>query len=110
MNVVEPFDARLSIDMRRITLEQGATTEIKIAAKNIPENAELRIANAPSGVSYQVVSRSPDQIVLAMEANGETKPGNTTVSVEANVNRRWAATAPLTMVISAKKNTLTTSR
>jgi hypothetical protein len=109
MHVVEPFDARLSTDTR-ITIEQGETTEIKIDAKNIPENAALRIANAPSGVSYRVVSLSPDQIVLAIEANGETKPGSTTVSVEANVSSRWAATAPLTMAISANKKNLTTSR
>lgn len=110
MHVIEPFDARLSIDTTRIALEQDESTELKIAAEHIPEDAAVRIANIPNDVSYRVVSRNPDQIVLAIEATGKTEPGGTTVSVEADVNGRWAATAPLTMTISAKKGTLTSSR
>jgi len=110
MYVVEPFDARLSTDIRRIGLEQGETKEIQIAAEHIPENAQLLIANAPNGVDYRVISRSPSQIVLAVEADGESEPSTTTVSIEAKVGDRWAATAPLTMVISAKKGSLAAFR
>lgn len=110
MHVVEPFEARLSIESNRITLEQGETKEFTIDARHIPADAELRIANAPEGVNYRVASRAPDQIVLAIEAAAEAEPGRSTVSVEANVNSRRATTPPLTMVISANKKTLTTSR
>ena len=110
MHIIEPFDARLSTDTSRITLEQGETIEVKVAAQHVFESAELRIANAPRGVNYRVVSRTSDQIVLAIEAATEAEPGRTTVSIEANVNGRWAATAPLTMVISANQETLTSSR
>jgi hypothetical protein len=104
MNVVEPFEPRLSTDAKRIGLEQGEVKEIKFVAKHVPQDAKLRIANAPKGIDYRVISREPDQIVLALEATGQPEPGTTSVSVEVKVDGRWAATAPITMVVSATKN------
>ena len=102
MHVVEPFGARLSTDTGRIGLDQGETKEIKIAAQQVPQNAKIRIANAPKGVHYRVVSRETDEIVLALEAGAVAEPGRTTVSIEAEVDGRWAATAPITLVVSSK--------
>ncbi len=103
MNVVEPFDARLSTETKGIGLEQGEVKEIKIVAEQVPHHAKLRIANAPKGIGYQVISRESDQIILALEAGEQAEPSTTKISIEAEVDGRWAATAPITMVVSRQK-------
>ena len=110
MNVVEPFEARLSTEAKSIRLEPGGLKEIKITAKQIPDDAQLRIANAPKGIDYRVVAREADQIVLTLVAAENAKPGAAKISVEAQVAGRWAATAPIELVISATKEPQIASR
>ena len=110
MNVIEPFEARLSTEEKSVRLEAGGLKEIKIAAKQIPDDARLRIANAPEGIDHRVVTREADQIVVELVAAENAEPGEAKVSVEAQVAGRWAATLPIALVISAPKEPQTTSR
>ena len=110
MYVVEPFEARLSTDAKRIGLAQGKMKEIEIAAKQVPKDAKLRIANAPTGVHHRIVSWETDQIVLALTAGEQAELGTTKISVEAEVDGRWAATPPITIVVSGKNDRFAASR
>ncbi len=110
MNVIGPFEARLSTEEKSVRLEAGGLKEIKIAAKQIPDDARLRIANAPEGIDHRVVTREADQIVVELVAAENAEPGEAKVSVEAQVAGRWAATLPIALVISAPKEPQTTSR
>jgi hypothetical protein len=110
VNVVEPFEARLSTEARSVRLDQGSRKEVKIAATQIPEDAKLRLAGAPPGIDYQVVAREADQIVLKLAAADNAKPGTAKISFEADVAGRWAATAPIELVISEAKSPHTASR
>ena len=84
--------------------------EISVTASRIPEDAKLRVPNAPKGIDYRVVSRQPDQIVLKLVAAESTEQGAAKISVEARIGGRWAATAPIELVISARKKPQTASR
>ena len=110
MNVVEPFAARLSTEEKSIRLEQGERKEISVMARQIPADVDLRIANAPEGIDFRVAARSPDQIVLELGAADNAEVGEAKVSVEAEVAGRWAATAPINLVILATKQPPTASR
>ena len=110
MNVVEPFQARLSTEAKTVRLDQGGMKELNVTAKQIPDDAQLRIANAPKSIDYRVVAREADQLVLKLVAAENAKPGATKISVEAQVTGRWAATAPIELVISATKEPQTASR
>ena len=103
MNVVEPFEARLSTDAKSLRLEQGGMKEISLTANQIPEQPKLRIPHLPKGIDFRVVAREADRIVLELVAAENAELGEAKISVEAEVAGRWAATAPIALVISATK-------
>ena len=110
MNVVEPFEARLSTEAKSVRLEQGWDKGNQCYGEADTRRRATPACQRAEGYRLPRVAREADQIVLTLAAAANAKPGATKISVEAQVAGRWAATAPIELVISATKEPQTASR
>ncbi len=53
MNVIEAFESRLAAEESSVRLARGGSAALTLKASSIPEDAPLRLANAPKGVAWK---------------------------------------------------------
>jgi hypothetical protein len=99
LTVTEPFAARLDAKTASLRLASGETTELELETEAIPEDAPIRLGNAPAGVTTRVAQRENGRLVLSLQAAPDAPPASALVSAEARVQGRWAATFPITLTI-----------
>ena len=100
MTVVESFESRLASEEPSVRLALGGSTAITLSASSIPEEAAIRLANAPKGVSLRILRRDAGRITVQFSAAGYARLVESKVSVEALVSGRWAATAPIALTLT----------
>ena len=100
MNVIEAFESRLAADESSVRLARGGSAALTLKASSIPEEAALRLANAPEGVSLEILRRDADGITVQLNAASSARLADSKVSVEALAGRRWAATAPISLTVT----------
>ena len=100
MNVIEVFQSRLAAEESSIRLARGGSAALTLKASSIPEDAPLRLANAPKGVSLEILRRDADRITVQLNAATGARLADSQVSVEALAGRRWAATAPISLTVT----------
>jgi hypothetical protein len=99
MTVVEPFEAKLAAEKRSLTVMDGESVALKLKAEKIPADAVYRLANAPAGVTHEIVERSSAEVSVKLSAAPDAAPGRYEVSVEAKVGDRWAASEVITLSV-----------
>ena len=100
MNVIEAFESRLAAEESSVRLARGGSVALTLQASSIPEEAALRLANAPPGVSLEILHRDADRIIVQLNAARGARLADSKVSVEALAGRRWAATAPISLTVT----------
>ena len=100
MNVIEAFQSRLAAEESSVRLARGGSAALTLKASSIPEDAPLRLANAPKGVSLEILRRDADRITVQLNAARGARLADSKVSVEALAGRRWAATAPISLTVT----------
>ena len=100
MNVIEAFERRLAAEESSIRLARGGSAALTLKASSIPEDAPLRLANAPKGVSLEILRRDADWITVQLSAARGARLADSKVSVEVLAGRRWAATAPISLTVT----------
>ena len=101
MNVIEAFESRLAADESSVRLARGGSAALTLKASSIPEEAALRLANAPEGVSLEILGRDADGITVQLNAASGARLADSKVSVEALAGGRWATTAPISLTVTA---------
>ena len=100
MTVVESFESRLASEEPSVRLPLGGSTALTLSASSIPEEAAIRLANAPEGVSLRILRRDAGRITVQFSAARDARLVESKVSVEALVAGRWAATAPIALTLT----------
>ncbi|MBI3665566.1 MAG: PPC domain-containing protein [Acidobacteria bacterium] len=106
MTVCEPPPARLSSQVRSLTLPRTETATLELKAEGVPERAPFRVLELPPGVTYRRTGRQGDQITLTLEASAEAPLGSRDISAETEVRCRRISTLPIAVSITPapKKN------
>lgn len=101
MTVVPPFESRLITDNGRIRLSASKPATLKLKTEQIPENALIRLANLPSGVTYDVTGRQPNELTMTLRSSPDAAPGEFEISAEAQVGDRWASSRVMVLSVAS---------
>ncbi len=110
ITVVKSFAPRLRADpallsrLGRISLHEGGSALLELAAGNLPADARIQLAGAPPGLTFDVVERNDDSLTLELRADEESAPIEGRVSVEAEIDGRRAMTAPIRITVTRNLN------
>ncbi len=99
MTVVEPFEARLSVEPPTLSLQQGGSATLEITSKNCPEGTNIVAKALPPGVAFKVSGHEGDEVRVQLYANEDALVGSYEFSVEAQVGNRWAPTQPIELTV-----------
>ncbi len=98
MTVVEPFDAKLSMETKSIRLEPGESAELTLNLENVPSGDLVIFRDLPKGIRAMSLGRKSTRETFVLEAATDSEPGTFAVSAEVSVaGRRASASALLTI-------------
>jgi hypothetical protein len=102
LTVVAPFDSRVLISDRSVSLSPGDTAKLDLQTKHIPAEATFVLKGLPRDVTYEVGQRSPEQVAVLLKAGPKANKGTSEISVEANIGNRWVPSDIISLQIEKR--------
>jgi hypothetical protein len=102
LTVVAPFDSRVLISDRNVSLSPGDTAKLDLQTKHIPAEATFVLKGLPRDVTYEVGQRSPEQVAVLLKAGPKANKGTSEISVEANIGNRWVPSDIISLQIEKR--------
>jgi hypothetical protein len=103
VTVVEPFAPRLTIGAGTVRVNRGSGTELTVKTEGIPDTADFELRNAPKGLTLKLIGRDEGQLTFRLEAAEDLAATESDVSIETNIDGRWAATSPLKVSVADRE-------
>ena len=110
LTIVEPFAPRLRAAPALLSrfgglrLRPGESLRLELEAEDLPGDARIRLAGAPPGLTFEIMERDADRLVLELRAGEDSPPTQGRISVEAEVDGRRAMTAPIRVIVAGNPN------
>lgn len=94
LTVTEP--APVITSKGAVHLVPGSNARLELEGAALPAGAEVRLANAPSGVTARVAGREGSRMMLELTAAGKGPVAGRDVNAEVRIGDRWVA-VPITL-------------